>query len=807
MQQQQKSNVRTPEKFTRHVTISEGIWISYSSHNCGERASHRLWKINKVLAMIQSLNASRELEQINSAKGCVMAQEGTDAKKSTGLLECDIVMAGGVTSGIIYPGAVAMIARRYSFRSIGGTSVGAIAAAVTAAAEYGRRTGGHSTAFDEVGRLSKSLGDVAGDGHSRLFHLFTPEEATKPLLSLVTPIFGGGGALKKALTVINVTLAAWQFALPVAIVALAGIYLVSFLLSEGHPVIAMIAIAASFALIAVTWLVALILILRNRWLVSWRDNYYGICTGSRSGTLEAEAGKLRFEGLTPWMHRTVQAAAGRGLDDSPLTFGDLWSAPLVQGGASRQNPDPSAPRSIELAMIASDISRNRTAQIPFLETPSPLYVEKAVLHDFLPGSVAKWMVAHAGTYDRRIEQRDDVIRLPLPQDLPIVFGARLSLSFPVLLASMPLMTPDFAKASKGEPVPLRRVWFCDGGLTSNFPIHFFDSPIPSRPTFCLNLIDFDAEAPNVHTPETDTPETDNEGQDKVADEVSKPIAKPRASERTAANRPDAASARDPGPGDKVWGFISMSKGNRITPIPFTAFDIAPGSGLMAFLKTLLNTARFWSDNQMLIAPGVRERIVNVALRDDEGGLNLDMTSEMIADLDLRGRAAGLLIATRFDSSATTDPETGSHNQPIFANHRWIRFRNFMAAFEDLSRRFALSRRKSDAAASARKETLLNRMIMGKAKEKIGYPAPAAARPFYRQTTDDFEQLALQMAKATRENPHATFDAPRPPAGAPKTVAGMAPRPKMRLRLRPLADNDPRDETAELPPGPSAGKFG
>jgi hypothetical protein len=35
------------------------------------------------------------------------------------LLPCDIVMAGGVTSGIIYPGAIAMIARRYSFPSIG----------------------------------------------------------------------------------------------------------------------------------------------------------------------------------------------------------------------------------------------------------------------------------------------------------------------------------------------------------------------------------------------------------------------------------------------------------------------------------------------------------------------------------------------------------------------------------------------------------------------------------------------------------------------------------------------------------------
>jgi predicted acylesterase/phospholipase RssA len=63
------------------------------------------------------------------------------------VLECDIVMAGGVTSGIIYPGAVAMLARRFAFRSIGGTSVRAIAAAATAAAEYGRRTESNPDAF------------------------------------------------------------------------------------------------------------------------------------------------------------------------------------------------------------------------------------------------------------------------------------------------------------------------------------------------------------------------------------------------------------------------------------------------------------------------------------------------------------------------------------------------------------------------------------------------------------------------------------------------------------------------------------
>ncbi|CAN7212563.1 patatin-like phospholipase family protein [Phyllobacterium sp. LjRoot231] len=370
---------------------------------------------------------------------------------------------------------------------------------------------------------------------------------------MVTPIFGGGGALRKALAVFSVTLSAWQFALPVAFVTVAVLYLVGVLLFEGYLVLTVIALLASLALIAVAWFATLVLVLRNRWLVSWRNNYYGICTGNSSPEFPDKVSKPRFEGLTPWMHRAVQAAAGRGLDDPPLTFGDLWSAPSVVGGTESMQHDPAAPRSIELAMIASDISRNRTVKIPFLETPSPLYVEKSVLHDFFPEAITKWMKDNAGIHDRRVEKRDDVVRLPLPQDLPVVFGARLSLSFPILLAAMPLMTPDFAAAKKGQPLPLRRLWFSDGGLTSNFPIHFFDSPIPSRPTFCLNLIDFDAQAPNVHATETDTPAVTDENHDIDADEASKPIAQPRAPERTSASRPKITSEDDPAPGDKVWG--------------------------------------------------------------------------------------------------------------------------------------------------------------------------------------------------------------------------------------------------------------
>jgi predicted acylesterase/phospholipase RssA len=752
-------------------------------------------------------------------------------------LECDIVMAGGVTSGIIYPGAVAMIARKFRFRSIGGTSVGAIAAAVTAAAEYGRRTGKNLNAFEIVGSLPKTLGEAAADGHTRLFHLFTPEPATRPLLALVTPLFAQSGRAKQFLRILSITCSSWQVALPLGVSLLVGLAVVLSVLITSGLLLSAMAFAMTIASTFVVWCASTLAMLGRQWLPAWRRNRYGICTGLSSPDPAAIArhnfesltqwmqralvmlGRewLRawrrkristglsspdpttsvrhdFEGLTRWMHRAVQEAAGRSIDDEPLTFGQLWSL----GDGLSQESSPHSPREIELAMIASDISRNRTVQLPFLETPSPLYIEADILKDYFPPSVVNWMKKCHGEYDKRVEQRCDVIRLPRPQDLPVVLGARLSLSFPVLLSALPLMTPDFAKG-KGALgyIPLRRVWFSDGGLTSNFPIHFFDSPIPSRPTFCLNLVDFDAEAPNIVS--TDGIDEEDASSSTAGEASTKPIAQPRSASRTAENRPDIREASDPAPNDDVWGFVSIAKGNQFVPAPFTAFDTEPGTGVLSFAATLVNTARYWSDNQMLLAPGIRDRVVNIALRDDEGGLNLDMSANVIADLDWRGRAAGMLIAARFDPTQDIDPESGGSNEHMFANHRWVRFRGFMASFEDMSRRFARSRRASDTAAYQRGESLLDDMIGGMAKEKLGYTAPSGAKVYYKAATDKFEQLSLWMAGTTSRDAAATFDRPREYKGDQvRKPAGGAPRPTMRGRLRPLVDNDPRSESAELP---------
>ena len=50
----------------------------------------------------------------------------------------DLTMQGGTTSGVVYPLAVCDLATAFRFRNVGGASAGAIAAALTAAAELGR---------------------------------------------------------------------------------------------------------------------------------------------------------------------------------------------------------------------------------------------------------------------------------------------------------------------------------------------------------------------------------------------------------------------------------------------------------------------------------------------------------------------------------------------------------------------------------------------------------------------------------------------------------------------------------------------
>jgi hypothetical protein len=86
---------------------------------------------------------------------------GDDVRSAEPPYECDLIMKGGITSGIVYPPAISEIARDHRLRKIGGTSAGAIAAA------SGNVCVGHSVyfiprLFSEKNKLSLVLDSDPG---------------------------------------------------------------------------------------------------------------------------------------------------------------------------------------------------------------------------------------------------------------------------------------------------------------------------------------------------------------------------------------------------------------------------------------------------------------------------------------------------------------------------------------------------------------------------------------------------------------------------------------------------------------------
>jgi len=74
--------------------------------------------------------------------------------------ECDLVMKGGITSGVVYPRLLLEVAREYRLVHVGGTSAGAIAAGLAAAAESGRASGGFARLAEVPSVLEQHLIDL-----------------------------------------------------------------------------------------------------------------------------------------------------------------------------------------------------------------------------------------------------------------------------------------------------------------------------------------------------------------------------------------------------------------------------------------------------------------------------------------------------------------------------------------------------------------------------------------------------------------------------------------------------------------------
>ena len=129
------------------------------------------------------------------------------------LKECDMIMKGGITSGVVYPLAAVHLSQTYKFRNLGGASAGAIAAAMVAAAELGRKRG--VGGFATLAELPDALG-------TSLPKLFQASTRTAPLHRVLMAFVDKERSVaRKIATVLGqVIRAAWKIGLIVFLVAM-----------------------------------------------------------------------------------------------------------------------------------------------------------------------------------------------------------------------------------------------------------------------------------------------------------------------------------------------------------------------------------------------------------------------------------------------------------------------------------------------------------------------------------------------------------------------------------------------------------
>jgi predicted acylesterase/phospholipase RssA len=502
-------------------------------------------------------------------------------------------MKGGITSGVIYPLAVSELSKDYRLRNLGGTSAGAIAAAAAAAAEYGRQNGSGS-AFAGLEGLPEWLGQHLTD-------LFQPSSSTASFFEVV--LAGTKFKGRQRLEEIGKTVLHY-FAYPAAAGALPGALLIVAGAFNGGWILGPV-ILAGLVLMLIGALLAITLVAASRLVRAVPDNYFGLCTGYRREE------RVEPQPLTTWLADKLDELAGKD-PSQPLTFGDLWGTPY-----------PADEHQIELKMITTCLTQGRPLSMPWQSKEFLFKVEE--FRDLFPARIVDWMVEHARGAS---SSNPDLLFLPAPAELPVVVAARMSLSFPLLISAVPLWAIDYSRLDvPREALEPERCWFSDGGITSNFPLHFFDSPVPRWPTFAIDLRPLGRDMkidPADQRSYVDLPYTNDDG---------------RLARWT------------------LWDGQGRAK------------------QLVAFFSSILDTSRNWVDNAQARVPGYRDRIVHIAHEADEGGLNLTMPPAVITRLGRRGAIAAERLKARF----VVPPRDPS---PLtWDNQRWVRYRTYMALLE------------------------------------------------------------------------------------------------------------------------------
>jgi predicted acylesterase/phospholipase RssA len=602
-------------------------------------------KVSRPRVRDQDLARSNIIERVEEMAGEGFVYPSHDALEGRA---CDLVMKGGITSGIVYPLAACELARQYRFRSIGGSSAGAIGAVMVAAAEYGRDSGG----FRRLAQIPKKLGPHLGE-------LFTAGPRTSTALAALKAWLQPNQPMTERVGNVLRTLVGAQRRpflvglLGVVLLGLGGALVAAGLPHDGGDWTRLVLVTALLIvpLALVTGLLIAIVAEAQATRANLATQGFGVCIGSDGP--EAHLGRGAEPGpFTDWMTAEIDRIADV---EGPLTIGDLWG------------PDPDKPE-IELKVMTTNLTLGRPQTFPFkertylfdpkeLEAYFPPKVIACLMRDQRPATTkdGHHLLAepeprppaaappHPATPDNRPESRHAVIRLlgrlgtgvlrllgwavpdnphapadgehhplywlPPSHELPVILAARLSLSFPGLISAVPLWRVDYSNnvgTDDDKRYRAKRCWFTDGGLTANFPVHFFDSPFPSRPTFAIDLQAY----------------------------------------------PDRYPDQDvfyPGPGQ-------AGLHPRFRTI----------TSMQGFGAGLLDTMQYWADNAQSGLPGYRDRIVQVRLRPNEGGMNLQMPDDVVYSAAEKGRQAAEQLRKRFD----------------FDDHRWVRYLTVIGRMQD-----------------------------------------------------------------------------------------------------------------------------
>lgn len=662
---------------------------------------------------------------------------------------CDVVLDGGVINGVVYPGFLLELARKFHFRSIGGTSVGAIAGALAAACEFNRRYQGNNGFNEGLAKMPAELASWVDEPTqmTKIRSLFQPDPKVKRLFDWFVDVLGtrmkridkqaeerqkreaeSNSIIKTdEIPVLPMQLRNWVMTVlekllkslkdnstqPTNWVMMALGKAIRYFGPDFLSILFWVLVTLDFGLF-----VFLVMQIDLAWIFVFGGIFFlfcvmvlhpflifieqicaliklpsaGICTGMKVSQTDGD-------GLFEWLHEGIQKAANLPLHQ-PLTFLDLWQAPCGPKAADGGQE----PKSIDLRMITTCLSHGRIYELPFsddnavlmfrLSEFKPYFPESIIAHlrrvsqpmnvdtcgvlqknfqkrnqdlrsvpDFVDTNLAykefipKWEKCKKEIQAKFEEKEDeknglnesDIREFPWT-DLPIVVAARMSMSVPILFQNIPLI--GFKLDGRTEDIKLVRLWFADGGIGSNFPIHLFDKAIPRWPTFGLKILD-------------EPPRNDSQNKPLVAN---MPYAHKDGADDTLLYPKDDSE------------FSAINKKSSTSSI----------GSFIKMLFSVYTSAKDGHDQSFLRMPDVRNRVVRIYMNHRAGNmLNLKIEPDKIIQLarDV-GTYGGQIAANAYLAEVSISKYSWVNS---WQDHRWVRFnmlttglRKYLSGFSHVS---------------------------------------------------------------------------------------------------------------------------